>query len=161
MRLAGVSQSRRARTLAFVVSLVIVPALLQSCDSETERKRVEAQVLHSFRLPSDYVLVDEWEDGNGGGGPMLVYALGGPGVGVLEADDVRAPGMYSREPASRGRYQLFVPSLAHSVTWRKFLAYRGPTPEAGGECLVLVDQSVDMSPPLVLLGAACDLTGAV
>lgn len=137
--------------------LLALSGLLQACDSEAARKRTEAEVLHSFSFPSDYRAIDEWEGGNGGGGPILVYSY--PGTARPSAGDVVPPAGYTSQPAVGREYELWVPALGRRVSWAPLAAFHGPTPDGKGECAVRIRRSVGEQPPLLMISAACNTEG--
>jgi hypothetical protein len=111
---------RRCRVPVPALLLALL-SLLPSCDAEARRKATEADVIHSVDVPSEWVLHREYETGNGGGGPVVVYRSPSS---VPRMQDVVLPDGYrplSVKPLDYGQ-------------WRDAGTFRGPTPDGEGEC---------------------------
>ena len=126
------------------------------CDSESERKRVEAEVLHSFEAPASiFQRIDEFESGNGGGGPIVVLEYSGDRHPRLH--DIVPPREFEKVEYEPQAYELFIPAVGADVRWRTLGDFVGPTPDGSGECHVWLLKGDIAGRSLVMLGAACSL----
>jgi len=140
------------------LSVLLFLCLLAACTLDAARKQAESEVLRAFDFPAGYEFLEEWETGDGSGGPMIAYHYVGERVPAPE-DVNPPPGFDAVQASSRREYDEYLPMLDEIVTWKPAVTYEGPTLDGNGECLVWVAQSVTPDNTLLSLGGVCDPEG--
>jgi len=132
---------------------------LVSCDGERDRKELENDAIAAFQLPGTFQIVDQFEDGNGGGGPIAVYAY--EGDGPVPTSDIAPPDGYKQIDTPRSHWPSFVPALDARIEFRSAFSVVGPASNGEGECMVTIAVSKGDGPGFVALSPACSVDGPI
>lgn len=140
------------RHVAMVLLLIIIAT---ACDREPEWRQRAQDALDEVHLPPEYVLIDEYTEGEGGS-PIRVYEH--RGSSTPDPNDLILAEGYRPRPYPHRDYRSWVGSLESFVDWVSFADYEGPAPDGAGSCHVAANVSVDHDPVLVMVLAVCSST---
>lgn len=140
------------------VSICLALLSQQACDSESARKEAEAALIAAVDVPAGYTAIGQWEEGNGGGGPVRALERDGARPGA--ADDLALPPGYQlveSGEASGESLELWIPALERTISWSVAETFTGPTIQGDGTCRLVIGVGTGTSDRLLILVPTCNL----